>query len=120
NKYVIRNNSYERSIRILKRCVMAMLADVNETKAVRYAQNKLGSNEVIVAQLIELLELADVKISSGQNPEFFIRVNNPGAIERIINNKSYVSRTVIAVGKRHKESAQLMEYFFTSLESDEQ
>lgn len=120
NKYTIRNNSYERSIRVLKRCAMSMLANVNDTKAMRYAQNKMGSNEIIVAQLIELLELADVRISSGQNPEFFIRVNNPSAIERILNNKSYNSRTVMAVGRRHRESAQLMEYFFTRLSSDQQ
>lgn len=116
--YIIRNSSYERIIQTLKRCAMSMLSNVDETKSYRYVQNKMGSNEVIVAQLVELLELADVKISSGQNPEFFIRVNSPSAIERVLNNKSYYSRTVRTVGEKHKESSRLMEYFFTELNSD--
>lgn len=119
-KYVVRNGSYERSIRTLKNCAKAMLSNTEDTKAVRYTQNKIGSNEVIVAQLIEQLELADVKIASGQNPEFFIRVNSPSAIEKILNNKKYLSRTVYSVGEKHKESSQLMEYFFTALETDKE
>lgn len=120
NRYVIRNNGYDRIIRILKNCAKSMLANTNQTKTYQYCQNKTASNEVIIAQLIEILELADVKMSSGQNPEFFIRVNNPGAIERIINSRSYMSRTVRMVGERHKESAKLMEYFFTQLKDDEE
>lgn len=55
---------------------------------------------------------------SGTNPEFFIRVNNPYAIERIINNSNYVSRTVALVGQKHKESCGFMSYFFTKLSTD--
>ena len=95
-----------------------MLSSSEESEITRYYQKTTGSNEVIVAQLIELLEIADVQISTGSSPEFFIRVNSPYAIERIIKNPRYVSRTVATVGVLHKESVYFMEYFFTKLHND--
>ena len=118
-KYVIRNNAYEKVIVALKKSTRSMLASSEDTKITRYYQKKSGSNEIILAQLIELLELASVQISTGSNPEFFIRVNSPYAIERIIKNTEYVSRTVAMVGVLHKESVNFMEYFFTKLHDDE-
>ena len=76
--------------------------------------------EILIAQLLEILELSDVKISNGNNPEFFIRVNSPSAIENIIRNKTYKSRTVSLVEKKHKESCALMENFFAKLSTDKE
>lgn len=118
NKYVIRNNSYERNIQMLKRSARSMLSNVDDTRTVRYCQNRVDSHEIIIAQMIEILEIAEGKISSGSSPEFFIRVNSPYAIEKVINNGNYKSRTVGLVAERHFESAKLMEYFFRVLKSD--
>ncbi len=118
-KYIIRNNSYEKAIVKLKQSARSMLSDSEASKITRYYQKTTGSNEVIVAQIIELLEIAEVKISTGSSPEFFIRVNSPYAIENIIKNPRYVSRTVALVGILHKESVKFMEYFFTKLHDDE-
>ena len=74
--------------------------------------------QITMGQIMELLEAADCKILSGSNPEFFVRVNNPYAIERIITNPTYVSQTVALVGKKHRESYELMGYFFDSLHTD--
>ena len=71
-----------------------------------------------MCQLLQLLEIADCKISSGSKPEFFVRVNNPYAIERIVNNSSYTSKTVELVADKHKESYELMGHFFEKLTSD--
>lgn len=120
DKYVIKNTSYERRLYSLKKTVHIMLADDTKTKAVRYSTKMSDDKQVIVGQVMELLEAAECKISSGTNPEFFVRVNNPDAIERIINNPSYISRTVTLVGDKHKESYELMGYFFENLNTDEE
>lgn len=118
NKYVIKNTSYERRLYALKKIANIMLADDTKTKTVRYSTKMTDDKQIIVGQIMELLEVADCKISSGSNPEFFVRVNNPYAIERIINNPTYMSQTVALVGKKHRESCELMSYFFDSLHTD--
>ncbi|HSX07117.1 MAG TPA: DEAD/DEAH box helicase [Candidatus Saccharimonadia bacterium] len=120
NKYALKNTTYERRLYALKKTVRIMLADDTKTKTVRYATKVANSKEIIIGQLMELLEVAECKISSGSNPEFFVRVNNPYAIEKIISNPSYVSRTVALVGEKHKESYELMGYFFEKLNTDDE
>lgn len=118
NKYVIKNTSYERRLYALKKIANIMLADDTKTKTVRYSTKMTDDKQIVMGQLMELLEAADCKISSGSNPEFFIRVNNPYAIERIVNNPTYVSKTVALVGKKYRESYELMGYFFDGLHTD--
>lgn len=118
NKYVIKSVAYENLIRSLKRTARSMLADDNKTKVVRYSTKLKDDQQVIMCQLLQLLEIADCKISSGSKPEFFVRVNNPYAIERIVNNSSYTSKTVELVADKHKESYELMGHFFEKLTSD--
>jgi hypothetical protein len=97
-----------------------MLTGDSKTKAVRYTTKLTDDKQIIVGQLLELLEIAECKISSGSNPEFFVRVNNPYAIEKIINDASYVSRTVALVGEKHRASYELMGYFFEELKTDKE
>lgn len=118
NKYVLKSTSYDRRLYALKKTVEIMLADDTKTKTVRYSTKMTDDKQVIMGQIMELLEAADCKISSGSNPEFFVRVNNPYAIERIINNPAYVSQTVALVGKKHRESYELMGHFFENLHTD--
>lgn len=120
NKFVIKNTSYEKRLYSLKKTVRIMLADDRKTKTVRYSTKLTDDKQVILGQIIELLEAAECKISSGSHPEFFVRVNNPYAIERINSNQSYVSRTVSLVGEKHKESYELMGYFFEKLNTDDE
>ena len=120
NKFVIKNTSYEKRLYSLKKTVRVMLADDSKTKTVRYSTKLTDDKQVILGQIIELIEAAECKISSGSHPEFFVRVNNPYAIERINNNQSYVSRTVSLVGEKHKESYELMGYFFEKLNTDDE
>jgi len=120
NKYIIRNTTYESRIISLKKIIRVMLADDRKTKTVRYSSKMTDDKQIIVGQIIELLEAAECKISSGSNPEFFVRVNNPYSIEKIVNNSSYASRTVKLVGDKHRESYELMGYFFEKLNSDQE
>lgn len=119
NKYVLKNNSYEKRLYALKKTTRMMLADDTKTKTVRYTTKISDDKQIVMAQIIELLESADCKILSGSDPEFFVRVNNPYAIEHIITNPSYVSRTVSLVSKKHKESCELMGYFFENIITDD-
>lgn len=119
DKWNIQNTTYETRIKRMVGSAYRSLPP-ESTQTVRFTGADLkGSLDLLLAQLLEVLELADVKISAGNDPEFFIRVNSPSAIEKIVRNKSYTSKTVSLVDYKHKESCRLMERFFTELTSDE-
>lgn len=116
--FFIKNNSFTQRLYILKRAVRNMLSDDSARREIRYTRSGLNSPEVIAAQFLESLELLDTKISEGSNPEFFVRVNSPYAIEQILNDDWYRSPTLRLVNEKHEESCDLMTYFFTKLNND--
>jgi len=119
DKWNIQNKTYEIRLRRIIGLSYKFLP-AESTQTVLFTGADLEDNLVIIlAQILEILELADVEISAGNSPEFFIRVNSPGAIETIVRNKSYKSKTVGLVDSKHKESCRLMEKFFTELTNDE-
>ena len=126
DKWNIQNGTYETRIkRIIGQALRNFKPD--EDVSVKYVsantnkKKKKNSNlTVLLAQVIEILELADVDIRSGDSPEFFIRVNNPNAIEKVVRDRYYQSKTVELVHKKHLDSTKIMEYFFTTLTNDEE
>jgi len=116
--FFIKNNSFTQRIYLLQKAIKNMLSNDSAKKVVRYTRSGLVSPEVIAAQFLESLELLEAKISEGSKPEFFVRVNSPYAIERILNNDYYRSETLRLVNEKHQESCDLMTYFFTKLKSD--
>ena len=118
--FFIKNNTFTQRIYFLKKAVKNMLSDDDSRRVVRYTRSGLSTPEVIAAQFLESLELVDTKISEGSNPEFFVRVNSPYAIEKILDDDHYRSKTLRLVNEKHEESCNLMTYFFTKLKNDEE
>ena len=77
-------------------------------------------NRSLVAQLMEMFNLAAYDVLSGERPEYFIRVNSITAIERIINDENYQSEMVKMVRKRHEDAKKRMTTFFTKLKTDKE
>lgn len=117
DKVIIRTISYEPRIKNLKYSISRFIFG-DRHKVSRCVSSK-DSNDMIIVQLIEMLELAKCTTTTGENPEFFVRVNNAYAIEKIINNPDYVSRTVASVARKHKEACILMQHFFADLLADD-
>ena len=120
DKWNIQTVSYETRIKKIIR--QARLSLTSNTNALQISVKNKNSNKdirILLAQIIEILELAEVNIRTGDNPEFFVRVNNSNAIEKIINDKFYKSKTVELVKEKHDNSTRIMEYFFTQLSTKE-
>ncbi len=118
NMFFIKNTSFSQRIYLLKKATRSMLINDSARNVIRYTRSGLNSPEIIAAQFLESLELVDTKISEGSKPEFFVRVNSPYAIERIIKDDRYRSKTLRLVNEKHEESCDLMTYFFTKLHGD--
>ena len=118
--YLVKSINYRRNISKLKTAANNLLKYETRKIIVKPKHKKVFDSDFIICQLIELLELAECKIYSGEKPEFFVRVNNPLVIEKIINDEHYFSKTVSNIDKKHKESCFLMKYFFTKLKTDQE
>lgn len=83
-----------------------------------YGKKIMDEPKLWVAQLFELFGLATYEITTGERPEFFIRVNSISAIEKVINSPSYSSKMVKLVNDRHNDSIKKMKHFFENLDDD--
>ena len=119
DKFIIKNSTYDHKLNTLSHTARACMQDANDYQLVKFAREP---NEpiVVLAQLLELLGYAETQIMSGDRPQFFIRVNSPYAIEKIINNENYYSHMVRAVGERHKRAGAIMQRFFTTMPTSEE
>ena len=78
------------------------------------------SNISLIAQMLETFGLATYEVTSGDTPEYFIRINSISAIDRILENEHYESEMVRLVRTRHEESKKIMTNFFYNLHSDKE
>lgn len=119
DKFIVKNSTYDHKLNTLSHTARACMQDANGYQLVKFARE---SNEpiVVLAQLLELLGYAETQIMSGDRPQFFIRVNSPYAIEKIISNENYYSHMVRAVGDRHKRACDIMQRFFTTMPTSEE
>lgn len=123
NKYEIKNVSYKNKIRSLKtrafKEITKKYSGFHKKEFLintKYHSKTLKQNPLlIIAQILEILGVANYSIISGNQPEFFIRINSDYALKKIIETKGYESKTLQSVANRHYNSIEIMDYFFTKL-----
>ena len=74
--------------------------------------------ELMAAQMFEIIGAGQYSIISGNQPEFFIRVNSEMPLRDIVNGKNYKSKTLNTVSDRHNNSIKIMKHFFTKIDDD--
>lgn len=80
--------------------------------------DKMRSNILIViTQIFALLDAVKYTIKSGDRPEFFIRVNDVGSLEKM-NDNYFQSPTLTKLFDLHNSSMTIMDYFFKHLNND--
>ncbi|SHF19767.1 DEAD/DEAH box helicase [Alkalibacter saccharofermentans] len=124
--YKIESSTFERQLKEISRIAKSFFKMSGESNSKiklissdRELINKMSSNKYIrMSMMLEFFGYATFKITSGILPEFFMRVNNPSALRKIISNENYKSRTVTAIHERHHENVKLMKYLFEKVDTD--
>lgn len=118
-KYIIkRDEIFRASHRYFKNYLKLknqMFIQSNSAKNDKMRSNKL----IVIAQIFELLGLANYTIKSGDRPEFFIRVNTVSSLESMIS-EYYQSPTINKLREIHDSSINIMDYFFTNISTNEE
>lgn len=86
-----------------------------------YLSRDAATNEELdLAILLELFDLATYKIRGGDDPELFVRLNDPNKINALANDPRYQNRILTDLNNRHKQSRSLITKFFLADMEDQQ
>lgn len=118
-KYRLLNTTYKSVIKnhITNSSITSRLQMCDSKEVVFYqgssAKNPYDSFRVLF--LLELFGLAKYKISGGDNPEIFIRLNDPKKIARLSSSDyKYKNKLLSQMKKKHETSKEILTKFFTS------
>lgn len=112
-KYVL--PCYNEAIRALR-----FLKPSSGKICVRYLDPKALGSRYELAELLQTLGLATYEVRGGDNPEIFVRLNDPTKIKTLSNDQRYNNSVLKEQNDRHNYSENVITAFFmTAMDSDE-
>lgn len=115
-EYLAFNTNYSAKTSQLMR-IFSNIFDGNETQSVnRYLTvKKLPlKNHIRLGSLLELMDMGTYETTGGDDPKFFLRINDPYRIAKDSKSATYTNQILESVKNRHATSCLLFEHFFTS------
>lgn len=92
----------------------------NKKTCVRYLDPKALGSRYELAELLQTLGLATYEVRGGDNPEIFVRLNDPTKLKSLSSNPQYSNSVLKEQNSRHDYSAKVITGFFmTPMETDE-
>ncbi len=124
-KYRIVNTSYRQKAEtlILKSQIINELNDLKSNKVEKYktADKDKMKNITKVLNLLSMFNIIQYDMYGGQNPEIFIRINDPSRIKAIAEkNIIYKNNIVKRANEKHNRDIEILEKFIVDLDTDEE
>lgn len=118
--YRVAEKSYvsidKKFLKLLNKC----LPDNGENVFQTYlSMDAVTKEELDLAVLLELFGLATYETRGGDDPELFIRLNDPNKVNALANDPRYRNDILYEIGERHRASKDLITKFFFAKISDE-
>lgn len=80
-----------------------------------------NTNSETVLKLLSLFDLITYEIIGGEEPEIFVRLNDPEKIRRIVSGELFYSNNYVVKAKqKHNRDIMVLEKFITELNSDKE
>lgn len=120
-EYVISNSSIETKVNYLIRgCgLLRELSQSDSTEHVSYLSNDKNEGNLKAFRLLSLLDLITYEVLGGDNPEIFIRLNDPEKIRKIVAKQVYYTNDYVdRAREKHYRDVKILDYFFKELEND--
>lgn len=84
----------------------------------RFLDSQTLDARFAMAEILQALDLADYEARGGDNPEIFVRVNDPGKLKELANDVHYANKVLRDLDARHEYSAKVLRGFFQTKLSD--
>ena len=124
-RYRIVNTSYRQKAEtlILKSQIIKELNCIKENKVEKYktADRDKMKNITKVLNLLSMFNIIQYDMYGGQNPEIFIRINDPARINAIAEKSIiYKNNIVKKANEKHNRDIEVLEKFIVDLNTDEE
>lgn len=107
---------------IIKSKIMYLISNSNDAKS--YSRYMDLSKDHLSSRALKLLSIFDYityEISGGEEPEIFIRLNDPNKVKNIVlGNIKYKNEYVVKARKKNERDNAILLKFFNDLQSDEE
>lgn len=124
-KYRIVNTSYRQKAEtlIFRSQIIKELNNINTNKIEKYksVDKDVMKSLTKVLSLLSMFNIIQYDMYGGQNPEIFIRINDPARIKAIAENSiKYKNNIVKKAVDKHARDSEVLEKFITELNTDEE
>lgn len=120
-RYVISNYAIDEQVYyILRNCdLLNRLKNSDEKEYSCFLANDKNEKNLKAFRLLSLLDLITYEILGGDNPEIFIRLNDPEKIRKIVARQVYYSNDYVdRAREKHNRDVKILDYFFRKLNND--
>lgn len=120
--YRVFNVQYLASFSSLEKRLINLFQETDSSTVDRYVTNKeLNAVQYLrLGYFMEMLELGTFEVKGGTNPMLFLRINDPGRIERDSKNRKYSNLLLSKTLEKHSISSQIFDHFFLRSFSNEE
>lgn len=121
--YFLANGNFREYMRrpVIKSRLMGNLSRVKEAEYFSYISLAADANSNLALKLLSVFGYINYEIVGGEEPEIFIRLNDPEKIKRIVmGNAFYSNGYVTRAREKHERDMAVLRKFFNSLTTNEE
>lgn len=123
NTYVIPFGTFKEYMKkpVLKSYIVKMISEIDGTSYSGYINITNGDLSNVALKLLSIFGYITYEILGGEEPEIFIRLNDPQKVENIVMGNLYYSNDYVSKAKKkHERDVNILLRFFKDLRTDQE
>ena len=122
--YSLSNGNFKEYMRkcITKSSIIRNITNISGVSSYSsYLRLKADDSSTIALKLLSIFNYINYEVIGGEEPEIFIRLNDPDKVRDIVTgNIYYLNNYVERARKKHSRDIDILSYFFLNLNNDEE
>ena len=121
--YSLSNGNFKEFMRrpIIKSRIIGNISHLNDASYSSYMSLIKDENSSIALKLLSIFDYITYEIVGGEEPEIFVRLNDPNKIRNIVLGNTYYTNDYVSKARqKHDRDVQVLLKFFKQLNNDEE
>lgn len=121
--YSLVNGNFKEYMRrpVIRSKVVGNITKSNETTYSSYMSFSNDENSNIALKLLSIFDYITYEVLGGEEPEIFIRLNDPNKVKNIVlGNKFYSNNYISRARQKHDRDVDVLLRFFKTIDSDKE
>lgn len=122
--YSVAHGNFKEYMRkpIIKSRIVSNIAKISDSASYSsFLSLSTDETSTVALKLLSIFDYITYEVLGGEEPEIFIRLNDPNKIKSIVLGNTYYSNNYVTKAKqKHDRDVEVLLHFFNALESDEE